>query len=364
MPEGLPSLTQGPRMYLATGYRDYLWPTTRTLVTAVGNAGLPADRVFVRRSGGGHEVHGWYYEEAWKFFDKGERPPSGGTVASPWTIETIAEGSDINALSLDANTLVAATAEHGALWRQTGTTWTKDREQPGADYVAACFAGARGFAGGAYQAAVRDTTWANATIPDYGMLGAGWVNGVDCRPDGSIVVVGYWSAAISNDGGAHWSRFEAATGFGLDAWMAGIATSPGGATVIAGYYYLGRAPAGSTTAVRMFMGDGWWNAVTALPTGRFWAVGDGGAIATSSDDGRTWSKQASGTTNDLYAVHFADALHGAAVGRAGTVLVTDDGGATWKSRPLGSASYLGAVHVDATHIYVAGEAGLIARSDR
>ncbi len=364
MPVGLPSLALGPRMYLATGYRDYLWPTTKALVDAVHAAGLPDDRIFVRRSGGGHEIHGYYYEEAWSFFDDGTRPPSGGAIAAPWTRDSLDETADLNALAVDGGALVAVTTQHGRLWRQTGATWTMDREQAGADYVAACFAGTRGFVGGSYAAAVRGTTWTPVAVPDYGMLGAGWVNGVDCRDDGSTIVVGYWSAAITSDNGATWSRFSVSTGFGVDALMAAIATSPGGATVIAGDYYLGRAPAGATTATRMYTGTGWWNAVTALPGGRFWAVGDGGVIAMSSDDGRTWSLQHSGTTNDLFAVHFADAAHGAAVGRAGTILVTDDGGATWTPRPLGAALYLGAVHVDATQIWVAGEDGLIAHAPR
>jgi predicted esterase/photosystem II stability/assembly factor-like uncharacterized protein len=364
--DGLPPLDAGPRMYLATGYRDYLWPTTRELAAGLADAGLPADRLFVRRSNGGHELYPYYFEEAWRFFDLGERPASGGALAAPWVAESIAETADINALVVDSGTLVAASAR-GRLWRNEAAGWTKDREQPAADYVAACFNGTRGFVGGSYAGAVRATVeWSDVTtLPDYGMLGAAWINGADCRPDGSIVVVGYWSATISTDGGASWSRFNAATGFGVDAQMASAATSPGGATVIAGYHYLGRAPSGSTTAVRTSsMGGGWWNAVTALPNGRFWAVGDGGIIATSGDDGRSWTMQQSGTAMDLYAVHFVDTQTGAAVGRNGTILVTNNGGMTWTKRPLGRASYVGAVHVDATHIWIAGEDGLLARSPR
>src|SRR5206468_166045 len=82
--------------------------------------------------------------------------------------------------------------------------------------------------------------------------------------------------------------------------------------------------------------------------------GDGGAAMTSADDGQTWTALQTGTTENLYAVAFADAQHGVAVGRRGTVIVTADGGATWTARPLGRDIYLGAAAIDATTITIAG----------
>jgi photosystem II stability/assembly factor-like uncharacterized protein len=142
-----------------------------------------------------------------------------------------------------------------------------------------------------------------------------------------------------------------------------MAEAPGGATIAVGYAdYVARAAAGEAGLAPVAHGRAvdWWNAVAAVAGGRFWIAGDDGAILASSDDGVTWTEQDSGTTENLYAVHFVDALHGAAVGRRGTVVVTSDGGAHWVAYPLGIDAYLGAVHVDASTVTIAGEGGLVA----
>jgi poly(3-hydroxybutyrate) depolymerase len=364
----LPALANGPRLYAATGYRDYLWPTARKLVSLARAAGMPEDRLHVQRTGGGHELYGWHFDELIAFLDRGERSGT-GAIAPEWTEEALPAPADVNALASDSGMLVAAGAD-GRLWRRDAGTWTLELSRGNVDYTALCFGPNSAFVGGSHAAERRAASgWTTGqTVPDYsGMLGgAGWINAASCRDDGSIVVVGYWSAAISADGGASWSRFSAPTGYGQDHWMAGVATSSGGSTVIAGYYnYLGRSPPGSTAATSTTMPRaGWWNGITAVPGGRFWAVGDTGRIAVSTDDGLTWTPRASGVFEDLYAVHFADVQNGAAVGRRGTIAVTKDGGTSWQSRPLGRPIYLGAVYVDATTIWVGGEDGLVVRGAR
>jgi len=57
------------------------------------------------------------------------------------------------------------------------------------------------------------------------------------------------------------------------------------------------------------------------------AVGWLGTILKSTDSGSTWSPQSSGTSVDLFDVHFAsDGLTGIAVGQGGTILRTTNGG--------------------------------------
>jgi len=362
----VPSLGDGPRIYMSTGYRDYLWPYARGLATSLAAAGLPADRLELRHTGGGHDLYAWHFAELWEFLDGGAHH-GGGAIAAPWTAVTLPSPADVNALADDAGTLVAAGA-HGRTWRHGAGGWALDLDRGDADYTALCFA-SHALVGGQSIAAGRGTGGWNAstTLPDFGnQIGTGWANAASCRGDGSIVVVGYWSAALSHDGGATWTKFDTPTMYpGVEAQMAGVATSPSGATVATGYYdYVARAPSGSaaTTPTAHPVAAEWWNAIAAGGSGRLWIVGDGGAILASSDDGQTWSAQTSGTTENLYAVHFADALHGAAAGRRGTVVVTQDGGAHWTARPLGTDVYVGAVHVDATSITVAGEAGLVATS--
>ena len=365
----LPSLADGPRLYFATGYRDYLWPYARAMVTDVAAAALPDERVFVRRSGGGHDLYSWHFDELWQFLDARERPGI-GAVTAPWTAAALPSPSDVLALALDGDVLVAAGAR-GRVWRRDAAgAWSVELDRGTSDYTALCFGAAgRGFVGGSYSGAHRSgTTWAaDRSVPDFGMLGAGWVNGAACRDDGSTVVGGYWSAAITHDSGATYTRFNAPTGFGVDHQIAGAVESPGGATVLVGYYdFIGTAARGSTiaNAVPHTRTTEWWNAATAVAGGRFWAVGDAGAIVTSGNNGVTWTPQTSGTDENLYAVHFADALHGAAVGRRGAVVVTSDGGAHWSPRPLGKDVFLGAVFVDAGTITIAGEDGLVAVSPR
>jgi poly(3-hydroxybutyrate) depolymerase len=367
--QALPSLADGPRIYMATGYRDYLWPTARTLVDKLHAANLPDDRLLVRRTGGGHDLYAWHFDELWRWLD-GHAGPAATPIAAPWTPAALPQPSDVLVFAGDGAALLAAGAR-GRVWRRTNTTWSVELDRGTNDYTALCAGTTDIVVGGDYAAAHRthaNATWTpDAPIPDYGQLGKGWVNAAACRDDDSVALVGYWSAAVTHDHLASWSKLSALAEYGFEAQMAGAATAPNGAMVLVGYYdYVGRAPHGSATATPIMHPTAaeWWNAATAVAGGHFWVVGDGGAIMVSHDDGLTWSAQPSGTDENLYAVYFADTLHGAAVGRRGTVVVTADGGAHWVTRPLGRDAFLGAVHVDATTITVAGEDGVIATSPR
>ena len=366
----LPDLASGPYMYISTGYRDYLWPTAKDLIGGLSAAHERADHLCISHTGGGHDLYAWHFAELWQFLDEHTCPAGTGTVSAPWDVSTLPGGTDVNALALSGTTLVAAGAD-GKTWKHTAQGWASDLARGDADYTALCFGPTRAFVGGDDRAAFGTaTTWsAGSGFPDYGMLGGGWANAATCRADDSIVVVGYWSAALSSAGGT-WSQFHEPTMFsGIESQIAGIGTAPGGATVAVGYYdYVGRTASGQTTSVQIDHPNPahaeWWNAVAATPGGAFWVVGDNGSIIASTDDGQTWTAQVSNTTENLYAVSFFDANHGAAVGRRGAVVVTSDGGATWTPRPLGKDVYLGAVHVDATTVWIAGEGGLVATSPR
>ena len=60
-----------------------------------------------------------------------------------------------------------------------------------------------------------------------------------------------------------------------------------------------------------------------------WAVGIVGTIIHTSDGGKTWVRQESGTKNHLFGVSFADCKNGWAVGSMETIIHTSDGGKTW-----------------------------------
>lgn len=78
------------------------------------------------------------------------------------------------------------------------------------------------------------------------------------------------------------------------------------------------------------------NAVSFADARHGWAVGARGAVLATSDGGRTWAAQRSGTESDLFDVKFFDAREGWAVGSDGAAIHTTDGGATWREEPTGT----------------------------
>lgn len=77
-----------------------------------------------------------------------------------------------------------------------------------------------------------------------------------------------------------------------------------------------------------------------------------------------WVEVPSGTTSDLYDVHFPSLTTGYAVGYYGTTLKTTDGGATWSALNLGTNATLEAVcFLDNQHGFVVGEDGMRRTTD-
>ncbi|MFQ6007792.1 MAG: WD40/YVTN/BNR-like repeat-containing protein [Candidatus Zixiibacteriota bacterium] len=74
-----------------------------------------------------------------------------------------------------------------------------------------------------------------------------------------------------------------------------------------------------------------------------WVVGSNGYILHTSNGGASWSKQTSGTTNDLWGVTFVDPDTGWAVGRVGIILHTTDGGDSWEPQSSNTDKVLSAV---------------------
>jgi len=61
-----------------------------------------------------------------------------------------------------------------------------------------------------------------------------------------------------------------------------------------------------------------------------WAVGDGGTILRTKDGGKTWTKQKSPVPYFLMGVQFVNAQKGWIVAERTTILFTEDGGQTWQ----------------------------------
>ncbi|MEE8380050.1 MAG: YCF48-related protein [Gammaproteobacteria bacterium] len=71
----------------------------------------------------------------------------------------------------------------------------------------------------------------------------------------------------------------------------------------------------------------------AVGVGKYVAVGDTGAIYTSSDGATTWDVQASNTTNNLYGISYVNGNF-IAVGASGTILTSTDGAAWTTQTPM------------------------------
>ena len=89
-----------------------------------------------------------------------------------------------------------------------------------------------------------------------------------------------------------------------------------------------------------------------------WAVGSDGAVAHTTDGGKTWLPQHSGVDEDLRDVEFVDEKHGRILG-AGVLLQTEDGGETWQ--PILQSTKQNLPRVSTMHFLNAKEGWLGAR---
>ena len=60
------------------------------------------------------------------------------------------------------------------------------------------------------------------------------------------------------------------------------------------------------------------------------ASGTVAKLSSTDDGGQTWKRQKSGTTWNLFDIHFTSKHRGWAVGMNGTILSTVDGGSNWR----------------------------------
>jgi hypothetical protein len=238
----------------------------------------------------------------------------------------------------------------------------------GADLVALCIdAQGNGLAiGEGIVASSADdaNTWVPAlAVPTLGPFGfaASEFSALGCA-DGVFSGGGYTAVGFSVNAGASWDAGAAVEGT-FPAQLNTLAQGPSGAWVAGGYYgYLGRSIDGVTFAEvdPATPGLQWYNGVAAQPGGAWWAVGEGGAIAASTNDGQTWAHQVDPNGEDLYAVAFADPLHGLAVGAHGAAVYTADAGGQWVDVSTGLDVFLGDVTwLNPQEALVVGEAGTV-----
>lgn len=89
-----------------------------------------------------------------------------------------------------------------------------------------------------------------------------------------------------------------------------------------------------------------------------WAVGRGGLILRTKDEGRSWSEVRAGTRRDLFAIRFVDSSRGWIAGE-GVVFSTVDAGATWQPQVTGAELRDLAVSESGRRAWAVGDDGLV-----
>jgi photosystem II stability/assembly factor-like uncharacterized protein len=90
------------------------------------------------------------------------------------------------------------------------------------------------------------------------------------------------------------------------------------------------------------------------------AVGDSGRILRTTNGGASWDSQTSGTSSNLYGVHFADSLRVTIVGAGGLILRSTNAAATWTTQQSGTTTTLrGVCFVGANNGWAVEDSGAI-----
>ena len=243
----------------------------------------------------------------------------------------------VGVLALSARAAPAASVGHsGWFW---GNPLPQGNTLSGID-----FAGARGYAAGAFGTVLRTDdgggSWTGISTGITADLVR--VRAIDAN---TVVIGGGCSLRRSNDGGQSFARLP---------WTASDANCP---SPIASFHFVDGAVGYLLTldgsVFRTTDGGQTFSRQTSVPgtpsaggqrvpsdifftnatTGFAIARGDGGRIFRTTDGGNSWVEVAS-TNQLLYGVTFATAMDGFAVGNGNRLLHTIDGGTTWSPEPL------------------------------
>lgn len=223
----------------------------------------------------------------------------------------------------------------------------------------ACFAAANGTAAAAELA---DTLTRPATIvarPEHAVL-----LGISAAGDRLVVVGERGVLAVSDDQARHWRQIPVPLSVSLTALT--FATPKAGWAVGHRGVILGSVDGGERWHLQL---DGQQFAQRALKQARtaLAASGPGTMEQATRDVKDAEALVRDGADKPFLDVSFADERHGLAVGAYGLCAQTDDGGASWDPcmarLPNPKGAHLYAITRSGSTIYIAGEQGLLLRSD-
>lgn len=167
----------------------------------------------------------------------------------------------------------------------------------------------------------------------------GWITGY-AVVGGQVPVRGMVFSTV--DGGRHWRLCHTQDG----EYMFGVDTAGARRVWAVGSVILSSDDVGASWTMHHLPVSARFPALTAVAsrdTLHAWAVGAGGDILATRDGGKTWTPQATRTSDWLIGVSFSDPRHGWMVGARGAILATSDGGRTWRqvTAPLANRGFLG-----------------------
>jgi photosystem II stability/assembly factor-like uncharacterized protein len=95
-----------------------------------------------------------------------------------------------------------------------------------------------------------------------------------------------------------------------------------------------------------------------------WAVGDAGTVLRTTNGGANWLASTAGSQT-LTGVWFANTTTGYVSGHGGAIYKSTNGGASWTAHASGTTQNLNAIHgANANEVWTAGDSGVIARASR
>jgi photosystem II stability/assembly factor-like uncharacterized protein len=168
----------------------------------------------------------------------------------------------------------------------------------------------------------------NWTLSDAPAMGRLWTTDTNTV----YLVGGNINIFRTNDGAASWDLLLWNSTYGTlnDVCFSGKANgiAVGGSWAQGHSYSLvySTKDSGTDWGTWLQINSGWLNGTCFADTTVAYAVGADGIIFRSANAGDHWSKQASGTKNDLFSVHFPSPETGYIVGDSGTILKTVNGG--------------------------------------
>jgi len=171
------------------------------------------------------------------------------------------------------------------------------------------------------------------------------------------VITGNELVYVTDDGGNIWSNRSISTLFYDVCYIDSIIYAVGmGGTVKISYNEGENWSNGTILSTNPLMG-------VSSPNGQnCWAVGVGGHIRTTGDYGASWSDQNSQTNYVLRSIDFFDTQNGITVGDYGTIRTTVDGGNTWYIEDsLFNLTINDVSFPDRNHAWIACNNGVIAK---